>query len=351
MQNTNLLIIFLTGLTTGGLSCLAIQGGLLTSVIAKNNSGVIPARAGIPKSSTSSNKIVPVSYFLLGKIVSHTILGFLLGALGSVLTLSPITKGWLQVAIGIYLFGVAGNLLNLHPLFRYFVITPPKFLAKLVKNESKSNSIFAPALLGMMTIFIPCATTQAMEIVAMGTGNPLYAAVIMAAFVLGTSPTFLIFGFLIEKGSKMFESIFPKVAFASLLFMSLYIINSGLGLMGSVYTIQNFYQAATQPPNVLGESGSVVAPVNGFQNITIEVNNYGYTPNDITIKKGIPVKLTLKTANVQSCSRSFVIPSMNIQKLLPSTGEDTIEFTPKDDGLLAFSCSMGMYTGHFNVIN
>ena len=30
----NLLIIFLTGLTTGGLSCLAMQGGLLAGVIA-----------------------------------------------------------------------------------------------------------------------------------------------------------------------------------------------------------------------------------------------------------------------------------------------------------------------------
>jgi len=30
----NLFAIFLTGLTTGGLSCLAMQGGLLASVIA-----------------------------------------------------------------------------------------------------------------------------------------------------------------------------------------------------------------------------------------------------------------------------------------------------------------------------
>lgn len=30
----NLFVIFLTGLTTGGISCIAMQGGLLTSVIA-----------------------------------------------------------------------------------------------------------------------------------------------------------------------------------------------------------------------------------------------------------------------------------------------------------------------------
>jgi len=35
----NLWIIFLTGLTTGGLSCLAVQGGLLTSIIANQKEG------------------------------------------------------------------------------------------------------------------------------------------------------------------------------------------------------------------------------------------------------------------------------------------------------------------------
>ena len=30
----NLWLIFLTGLTTGGLSCLAVQGGFLASIIA-----------------------------------------------------------------------------------------------------------------------------------------------------------------------------------------------------------------------------------------------------------------------------------------------------------------------------
>lgn len=34
----NLWVIFLTGLTVGGLTCLAVQGGLLASVIAAKES-------------------------------------------------------------------------------------------------------------------------------------------------------------------------------------------------------------------------------------------------------------------------------------------------------------------------
>jgi len=353
MQNTNLLIIFLTGLTTGGLTCLALQGGLLTSVMAKREEDLLntSSKKALRESTTkvNSSNFVPVISFLSGKLFIHTLLGFLLGLLGSAITLSPITRGWLEVFIGIYLFGVAGNLLHLHPFFRYFVITPPKFLAKLAKNESRSNSVFAPGLLGLMTVFLPCATTQAMEVIAIGTGNPLYGAAIMFAFVLGTSPTFLIFGFILNQGSTWFKKYFPAVAATAMFGMSIYSINAGVGLMGSVYTIQNFIAAAVgvdqdQPvtTSVLGDK---------TQTATITVGNSGYSPKQITLKKGIPTKLKLITNNVQSCSRSFTIPALNINKLLPGTGETTIEFTPQETGPLAFSCSMGMYTGRFNIVN
>lgn len=334
MNSLNLLTIFLTGLTTGGLTCLAIQGGLLTSVIAQN-----------------SSKNTSIISFLTGKLIIHTLLGFLLGALGQTLTLSPITRGWIQITIGIYLLGIAGNLLNLHPFFRYFVIKPPKFLARLARNESQSKSIFAPFLLGLSTVFIPCAVTQATEVIAIGTGNPIYGAAIMFAFILGTAPTFLIFGFLLNSGAKAFQKYFPKIAAIALVGMSIYTINNGTGLTGSVYTIQNFYQAAVNP-NALSDANIKGADIeNGVQTALITVNNGGYAPQVITLKKDVPVRLTLKTVNVQSCSRSFTIPALNIQRLLPETGETIIEFTPKTLGSLTFTCSMGMYTGRFNIIN
>ncbi|HSV94562.1 MAG TPA: sulfite exporter TauE/SafE family protein [Spirochaetia bacterium] len=340
MSGISLFTIFLTGLTTGGLTCLAIQGGLLTSIIAKQE-----------KQITKTNNTVSVVFFLLGKILIHTLLGALLGTLGQTLTFSPITRGWIQITIGLYLLGIAGNLLNLHPLFRYFVIKPPKFLARLTKNESQSQSLFAPFLLGLTTVFIPCAVTQATEVIAIGSGNPLYGAVIMFAFILGTSPTFLLFGFLLNSGAKAFQKYFPQIAAIALIGMSVYTINNGIGLTGSIYTIQNFYQVAVHPDVLSASADNEVTIQNGFQIAQITVTNGGYAPQLITLQKDIPVRLTLKTIDVQSCSRAFTIPALNIQKLLPQSGETIIEFTPKTLGPLAFSCSMGMYTGRFNIIN
>src|SRR5690349_21608802 len=98
-EQINLGLIFLTGLTTGGLTCLAMQGGLLASVL--NNK-----ESELQGTMMKDNKWLPIGAFVLSKLVVYTILGALLGALGSVIELSSGTRGWLQILIGIYLLGV-----------------------------------------------------------------------------------------------------------------------------------------------------------------------------------------------------------------------------------------------------
>lgn len=343
--DTNLFLIFLTGLTTGGLSCLAIQGGLLASVIS-------PTEEKINKKLQTQNQALPILAFLISKLIAYTILGALLGLLGTVITLSPITRGWFQIGIAIYLLGVALSMLEVHPIFRYFIITPSKFLSRLIKDQSKSKSIFAPALLGAMTVFIPCAVTQATEAIALATANPLYGAAVMAAFILGTSPTFFALGFVFTRASSRFQSWFGKVSAVLLVIMAIITFNGGLGLMGSIYTLQNFYEAArislnSSAPRVAGAS----ATINGdIQEVSIAVRSSGYTPQSITLKKGIKTRLTLTTNNTGGCSRAFTIPSLRLSKILPETGTEILEFTPTKTGPLVFACSMGMYTGTFNVI-
>jgi len=323
-EQTNLLLIFLTGLTTGGLSCALVQGGLLASII----------------SNKKDNQVLPLTNFLIAKLVAHIFLGALLGSLGSTVRLSPIAQGWFQIAISVYLFGVAMSLLDVHPFFRHFIITTPRFLGRLVKNQSKSETWFAPILLGLFTVFIPCGVTQAMEVIALGTGNPLYGAAIMGAFVLGTSPTFFILGFLYEKLSSALNTKFYILATSLLLIMSLITLNGGLGLVGSIYTFQNFLEVS--------KTDAVVN--NNLQEVTINVYSNGYTPNSINLKKNVSTKLTLKSQNVQGCARAFTIPKMGISKVLPDNGTEIINFVPLNSGPLVFSCSMGMYTGTFNVI-
>src|SRR5690242_19470352 len=98
----NLDIIFVTGLTTGGLTCLAVQGGLLATTMMRQVTvpAALPPESKLSDQGTSappqtadgkvvtgiqmSSTLGPVVYFMVAKLVAHTLLGFLLGALGSV---------------------------------------------------------------------------------------------------------------------------------------------------------------------------------------------------------------------------------------------------------------------------
>ncbi|MBP9816043.1 sulfite exporter TauE/SafE family protein, partial [Candidatus Woesebacteria bacterium] len=185
----NLWAIFLTGLITGGLSCLAVQGGLLAATIAQQE---------------GKNNVLPILAFLVAKLIAYTAFGFLLGWFGSLFQLSLSVQVMMQFVVAIFMLGTAMNILEVHPMFRYFAIQPPRFITKLVRNQAKSKSIFAPALLGAFTVFIPCGTTQAMMALAIGSGNPVLGALILFAFVLGTSPLFFILGY---SASKLGENM------------------------------------------------------------------------------------------------------------------------------------------------
>src|SRR5438094_6748859 len=126
----NLWVIFLTGLTTGGLTCLAVQGGLLASAMTRQITVPVTTTRHGHKSKAAKNKINatltsiqlpkdpwPVVYFLAAKLLAYTLLGFLLGALGSALQITPTLQAIMQIVAGVFMLATALNMLNVHPIF------------------------------------------------------------------------------------------------------------------------------------------------------------------------------------------------------------------------------------------
>jgi uncharacterized protein len=369
----NLIVIFLTGLTTGGLACLAVQGGLLASVIAnqkeqelaevrenKNNWKAKKRQKYIQRLQHRNFSLasfdyldwLPVTIFLLSKLVAHTILGFFLGWLGSVFSVSLEVRLFFQAFTALFMFGTAMNLLDVHPVFRFLAFQPPKFIRRLLKNASKSQALFAPAVLGFLTVFIPCGVTQAMEVLAITSGSPVVGALTMFAFVLGTSPLFAAVGVATAKLSESWHQKFSRVAAAVLVIMALYSLNGVLVVLDSPLTLSRVTRPVTYffSKERFAQSGSVVQVKDGVQAVTISIFNNGYSPNYVKVKKGIPVQLTLKSNNVYSCALAFVLKEFEINTFLKATDEKTFTFTPTKKGKFTFTCSMGMYSGILEVV-
>jgi len=339
----DLWVIFLTGLTVGGLTCLAVQGGLLASVIAARE------EEEIEKGVNKRNTVIPTLAFLGTKLIAYTALGFVLGAFGGAIGISQTAQIIMQLVAGLYMVAIALNLLNIHPIFRYAVIQPPKFLTRRVRSQSKSKDVFAPALLGAMTIFIPCGTTLAMEALAISSANALWGAAIMATFVLGTAPLFFGIGWLTSILGDNFRGKFLKIAAVAVIYLGVTSINGSfiaLGFPINSHTIADTFHSSFKPKNE--EKLYSEAPTS--QSIEIMVNAGGYSPNYLRVKKGSPVTVKLIGRDAYSCASAFRIPSLGISKNLQANEIYTFSFTPQKEGRITFACSMGMYTGVIEVI-
>ncbi len=342
----NLWAIFATGLTTGGLTCLAMQGGLLASVIANTKERTTETHP--------THDTLPVAFFLVAKLTTHILLGILLGWLGSQLVLSLTAKLVFQGLAALFMLATAANLLELHPIFRYVVLQPPKFLLRLVRTTSKNGALFTPALLGALTVFVPCGVTQSMEVLAISSGSPVIGGLIMGAFVLGTAPLFALVGVATARLSDTYKQNFLRIAAALLIFLSLQSIDGILKVINSPVSFSSitrpftyfFSEERFSSTAQTTQTGTAL----GVQNVLIQVLSNGYSPKLVKVNVGVPVNLTLQTKNTYSCASSFVLKAFDIQLQLGPTDSQTVSFTPTKKGKFPFTCSMGMYSGVLEVL-
>ena len=339
--------IFLTGLFAGALTCLAVQGGLLATSIAQREEAKLKA------TTNKSGNALPILSFVLSKLGAYTILGFLLGWFGSIFKLSLQANIVLQFAVAIFMIGTALNLLNVHPIFRYFIIQPPRFITRLVRNQSKSRDFFGPAILGAFTVFIPCGVTQGMMALSIASGNPLMGAAILFAFVLGTSPLFFILGYMATKLSDSMQQKFMRFAAFAIILLAIININNAIALTGSNFSLGKIWTSIyctisfCDPNSVL-----VLNQDSAVSDATITINENGYSPSNLVVKAGSKVTLNIVNKSGGGCTQAFTLPKYNIQKIVPIGSSDKVTFTaPNAPGTqLAFMCSMGMYRGVINVI-
>jgi uncharacterized protein len=337
---TEFIAAFVTGLTAGGLSCMAVQGGLLAGSLASRIEENI--RQGLPKKHKLLN---PISIFLVAKLIAYTLLGFGLGWLGGLFQFSPFTRAILQIAIGIFMVGNALRMLNVHPLFRYFNFEPPIIVRKAIRRISKrADDWLTPLVLGLMTILIPCGITQSMMSLAMAGGSPLFGAALMFFYTLGTTPLFFAVAYFASQFSARLEKNMTVFVAMILLLLGLLSIFTGGNLLPTPLV-----KVQSQADGILDRSINPLLdsePQQSGNNLTINVVDYGYQPNKLIAHANQPVTIKLITNHTRSCSRAFVIPVLNIGVTLLETDEKTITLPAQPPGtIMKFSCSMGMYTG------
>lgn len=329
LSNASYAVLFIAGLLTS-IHCVGMCGGIMLSQTVGN------------ESTTKFEAMKPSLLYNAGRVISYTILGGVIGAVGSVFSLSFKSKAAVQIIAGIFMIMMGLNMSGFS-LFRKFQIKLPKSFCK-TKNKEGS-----PFIVGLLNGFMPCGPLQTMQIFALGTGSPIKGALAMLVFSVGTVPLMLTFGALSGLLSKGYTKKILKLSGVMIIVLGLIMGNRGLSILGINLNPVN---AMALSKNDVKEGNDNVAKAvlqDGVQVINMTVSNRGYTPNAFYVQKGIPVKWVIEGKEINTCNNAIIIPSLN-KEIKINKGENVLEFTPENKDMY-FSCWMGMINGVIKVVD
>ncbi|MBP7072274.1 MAG: sulfite exporter TauE/SafE family protein [Clostridia bacterium] len=327
LANASYAVLFVVGVLTS-LHCVGMCGGIMLS------------QSLSKESKNKFEAVQPALLYNIGRVISYTILGGAIGALGSVFTLSITTKAAVQIFAGVFMIIMGLNMAGFSA-FRKFQIRLPQFACKA---KSKSGS---PLIVGLLNGLMPCGPLQTMQLFALGTGSAAKGALAMFVFSIGTVPLMLTFGALSGLLSKGYTKKILKFSGVLIIVLGLIMGNRGLALAGI-----NINPITAFASNSVGSSNPYVAKAtlqDGIQIINMTADNNGYKPNAFYVQKGIPVKWIIDGKELNSCNNAIVARALNLERKIKK-GENIIEFTPGDKDI-NFSCWMGMIGGVIKVVD
>jgi sulfite exporter TauE/SafE len=299
------------------------------------------------KSATNGQKSYGTHFLYgIGKTLSYTLIGALFGALGSVVAFTPYAQGAVGVAAGVFLILFGLHMLDVFPELSHFHIRTPKFVMRFVGKEYRKRS--NPFVIGLLNgLMIICGPLQAMYVMAAGTGSWTEGAAILFFFGIGTLPLLLGFGFLT---SLLSANLTPKLLKASgfiVMILGAIMLNRGLAVTGTGVDFNTLVARVSQQ---LTPTVAETPSCDTEQTINMEILKSRFSPNQFTLRKGVPVKWVINGKEMNECNKTIVIPQYKM-KIELKEGTQIIEFTPAESGVVPWSCWMGMIPGTFIVVD
>ncbi len=327
--------VFILGLVAAMSTCLAMAGGLLLAVAGKYHEKY-PYLGGW-------QKFRPHIAFNIGRIVSYTLLGGLVGLLGSTLAITPTITGVITIGASILMIVMGLQFLHIFPWLERIQIKTPAFIARrLYRESSQAPSNTGSFFYGAATFFLPCGFTQALQLYVLGKGDFVTGALTMLAFSLGTLPSLAGIGAFSSFAKGKMQRHFMTFSAVLIITLGVFNISPGLILTGASITV---------PTAGLSSLSQNINDVESTHAIAMEVRGLDYYPNGFTLKKGVPVEWSIDGRKAQGCAQIISVPKLGIVERLSRDHLTTIKFTPQQAGKITFSCSMGMAgPGVFDVV-
>jgi len=330
------LTAIIMGITAGFSTCMALVGGLVL--------GLSSRYAEKHQSATPSQRFKPHLLFNLGRIVSFFILGGVIGLFGSILKFNSVVTGLFTVAIGFVMIIIGLQLTELFPRLTNKSITLPVGIAKMLgidRHKQKEYSHKSALILGGLTFFLPCGFTQAMQLVAIGSGSFITGAIVMGLFAIGTAPGLLGVGGLTSFVKGNFAKKFFRIVGALVVVFAIYNISNGFNLTGYKFSFSG---------GQTNNSISTAVDKNAIVLKTVFIpskNTQDISPNTFNVEVGKSYVLSIEArGDGQGCMSTIMIPGIYNTPMLITKGMLTLPFKIDKAGKYNITCAMGIVRGY-----
>lgn len=331
-RNMNYGMLFVIGLITS-IHCMAMCGGInLTQCIPRGEK-----REGEGRFTA----LRPTFLYNLGRVISYTTVGFIVGGLGSVFSFSNALQGGLKLVAGLFMVIMGFNMLGIFPWLRRLHPRMPNALALRINAEKAKNQ--GQLVVGLLNGLMPCGPLQAMQIYALSSGSPFTGALSMFLFSLGTVPLMFGLGAVSTVLSKKFTHKVMTVG-------AVLVVVLGLSMFSQGWNLSGWKLPGASPQGSAVPSGEPAVTIeNGVQIVNSTLSGGRY-PN-ITVQAGMPVKWMINApqGSINGCNNRMLIQEYGIEYEF-KPGENVVEFTPAETGTIRYSCWMGMIRGSITVV-
>jgi uncharacterized protein len=329
-------LLFIFGVLTS-FHCVGMCGGIaISQTVDKKGS----------KSAARSALLVPSALYNFGRVAAYTFVGGIAGILGQIIAFSGIWRSIVPIFGGVFMIIMAINLFGFFPVLKHIYIRLPKSLTKKIyaSTTDKSRKHYGPFAVGLLTGLMPCGPLQMIQLYALGTGNIIHGAVSMFVFSIGTVPVLFLFGLLNTVINKKHSNVILKFSATLVLVLGVIMIGRGLALAGIDIEMPSIFSAGK-----IEISENVAVLKDDIQVVDTSLTSDSFPA--IVVQKGIRVRWNLHAdkENLNDCNRAIVVPQLKIERKLKE-GDNFIEFTPTQTGVIPFTCWMGMIKSNITVV-
>lgn len=336
--------MLVSGLLTS-FHCVMMCGNMVLSYAVKGN-----------EEGPVLRRMVPHFAYHGAKIFSYTLVGLLLGSIGSFI--SQGARSWVSVIAGVYMILLGLNMTGKFPVLRHLTPKPPRFLMNaLMKLRKKANadaaggesSIATPITFGLMTGLMPCGPLQAAQVAAAGAGSTFAGGMAMLGFGLGTAPLMLGYGAIASYLGTRFKKYMAVAAAIVVMVLGLVMINRGATALGSPITFNTIKQSVVGTGVATVDESQFQKGADGVIEIPLVIENVKYQPQTLAIPADKPVRLLVDRRENNACSEQLLIPNLGIQVPLTANGITKIDLPATKAGVYQMTCQMGMMSGALQV--